>query len=170
MHPREVTVWNGESFDSLRVTSGAALTCLSGDTHGNLWLGTKQGLIRVHDDRKVTTYRGFHAGFESDNITAIAVAAAKTGQSAGVWVANDQLADMVALNSQANGSDQPPNVITTSDGRKILLELDIDGSSLHFYDGLIWDKWKVPGVRSIYLEDDYLWVTTNIRVRRLRVK
>ncbi|HOT29158.1 MAG TPA: two-component regulator propeller domain-containing protein [Candidatus Ozemobacteraceae bacterium] len=169
MHPKAVTVWNETSFDPLILPGNPSFTCLAGDSQGNLWLGTKTGLLRVHDDMRVSSYSGMRVGFDSDHITAIGVVPAKTGQPVGIWVANDQLADRMEIDSLANGSDQPPNVITR-DGKKVLLELEIDGSSLHFFDGLVWDKWKVPGVRSMYIDDEFLWLSTNIRVRRLRLR
>jgi hypothetical protein len=85
----------------------------------------------------------------------------------GVWVACDELAAFTATNDLFNGSDQPPNVYTTPEGKKIVKELDIDGSSLHFFDGRTWEKFKMAGVKHMFIEGDYLWTTSNIRVRRL---
>ncbi len=114
-------------------------------------------------------YSRTDAWFESNYITGVAALPTSTHRETGVWVACDQLAAFTSLSNNFQGSGQPPNVYTMPDGRKVVKELDIDGSSLHFFDGRTWEKWKMSGVKNIFLDGDYLWTTSNIRVRRLLV-
>jgi len=53
--------------------------------------------------------------------------------------------------------------------KKKVSEADIDGASFHYFNGMVWDKWKIAGVRSMFVDGEYVWVTSNIRVRRLLI-
>ncbi|NLI76925.1 MAG: hypothetical protein GX442_10855 [Candidatus Riflebacteria bacterium] len=160
LHPDGLTLWNGKDFVPIDLGGRRTYSCISGDALGNLWLGSDGGLFRVTPDLRVVSFTTGNAFLESDRITAVA-ASNDTAEGGGyaVWVACDQ---------SPAGSDQPPNVVKRGD-KKVVLEMDIAGSSLHFFDGHDWDKWKVAGVRCMLLEGDYLFLGTNIRMRRLNV-
>ncbi len=157
LHPDGLTLWNGRDFISIDMGGRRTYTCITGDALGNLWIGSSGGLFRLTPDLKIVHYTKGNANFESDRITAVAASNDTSAGGLGIWVACDE---------SSTGSDQPPNVVTR-DGKKHVLELDIDGSSVHFYDGHTWDKWKMAGVRCFHMEGDYLFMGTNIRMRRL---
>jgi ligand-binding sensor domain-containing protein len=159
LHPEGLTVYNGQAYTPVDLGGGRKYSCIAGDAAGNLWLGSDGGVIRLTPDGRLLSYSSANAHFESDRITAIAVSPDSEKTGLAVWIGCDR---------EKNGSDQPPTVITEGT-RKIVKEADIDGASLHFFDGLHWDKWKVAGVRCLYMEGDYLWVGSNIRLRRLFV-
>ena len=45
----------------------------------------------------------------------------------------------------------------------------MDGTSLHYYDGLTWDKWWISRILCLAVGEDYLWMGTMQRLRRLRM-
>ncbi|MBI3038286.1 hypothetical protein HYY75_04420 [bacterium] len=158
LHPDGMTFWAGKrdfkpfSFDGRR-----EYTCITSDLEGNVWLGSNGGgVIRITADDKILQYTIGNANFGSNRITAI-VSGSDPSQGKGIalWVACDNVKD---------GSDQVPGL---RDGRTI--ESDIDGSTTHFYDGLAWDKWKIPGIRCFLADGSYLWGGTNIRLRRFYI-
>ncbi|EKD80980.1 MAG: hypothetical protein ACD_39C02061G0001, partial [uncultured bacterium] len=118
---------------------------------------------------QVYSYTKTNAWFESDHISAIGTLPASTEFPLGVWVACDALADDIDMNPLMNGSDQPPMVLTDANGKKRVIEELIAGSSLHYYDGRTWDKWRIAGVCHIMIDREFIWLSTNIRVRRLRI-
>jgi|GEM_PF-838405 len=172
LHPNGLTIYNGKDFTSIDLGDGGQrrYRCIVSDPLGNLWMGTDAGVIRLTPDWKVITYTASTCMFESNKITALAVGSEGKATDIALWVACDQ--------SDA-GSDQPPIVITKKDASgaeitdprtgkpmKVVNEADIDGASVHFFDGLLWEKWKIPGVRCMLHEGDYLWMGTNLRMRR----
>ena len=168
-HNKGISAWDGEFFSKIGLGGERRYTCLDSGPEGNLWIGSTGGLFRVTPEGNVYSYTRGNARFESNHITAVGALPLNTGAPLGVWVACDELADDFDLNPLLNGSDQPPNVYTAPDGTKRVAELDIDGSSMHFFDGLTWDKWKMAGIRNIFIDNEYVWTTSNIRVRRLLV-
>jgi hypothetical protein len=169
LHPRQISLWDGEYFSALSTGADREYTCCDAGSDGNLWIGSWGGLFRFTPAGLLRSYTANNAWFESNYITAVAALPTDTERETGVWVACDQLAAFTSLNDNFQGSDQPPNIYTMPDGKKVVKELDIDGSSLHFFDGRTWEKWKMAGVKNIFLDGDYLWTTSNIRVRRLLV-
>ncbi|HNV71446.1 MAG TPA: hypothetical protein PKO06_17210, partial [Candidatus Ozemobacteraceae bacterium] len=165
LHPDGLSLFDGKDFHAIDLGGGSLrhYRSIVGDPLGNLWMASDAGLIRLTPEWKVLTYTRANANFLSDRITAIAVGSEGKANGISVWAACDQ---------DLNGSDQPPNVVTRQEnGRtvKIVQELDIDGASLHYFDGLTWDYWKIPGVRCMYHEGDFLWLGTNWRLRRLSI-
>ncbi len=169
MHPQAISLWNGEFFSELSIGGMRKNHCIAADNNGNLYVGTDGGLVRVTEKGKTYSYTCGNVFLESDYITAIGIPPSNSKRKTGIWVACDKEASFTALNDNFNGSDQPPNVYTLPDGTKKVVELDIDGASMHFFDGQTWEKWKVPGVTSMFIDNDYLWTTSNIRVRRFLV-
>jgi len=170
LHKTGATTWDGEYFESLGITGRRRYTCIAAGAEGNLWLGSATGgVFRVSPDRQVYNYTAGNAFFESNHISAIATKPMTSGSSFGVWVACDELADDIDLNPLLNGSDQAPGVITDANGKKRVLEQEITGSSLHYFNGLTWEKWLVAGVCDIMVDRDFIWLSTNLRIRRLLV-
>jgi hypothetical protein len=167
LHPEAISLMKDQSFSKLSTGANREYTCIDAGDDGNLWIGSYGGLFRVTPDERLLSYSRTDAFFESNRITAVAALKSKSNRNTGVWVACDQLADFTALSDNFNGSDQPPMVITDAQGNKRVIEADIDGSSLHFFDGRTWEKWKVAGVKYIFIDGDYVWLSSNIRVRRL---
>lgn len=167
LHQKRISLWDGEFFSALGTGAEREYTCVDGGDDGNLWVGSWGGLFRFTPAGLLRSYTTANAFLESNYITAVAALPSKTSRETGVWVACDQLAAVTSLNDLLNGSDQPPNVYTLADGSKVVKELDIDGSSMHFFDGRTWEKWKMAGIKYIFLDGDYVWTSSNIRVRRL---
>ena len=168
LHPEGLTFNDGEHFRSFSMGAVRKYSCIAGDSLGNIWMGSDGGLFRITATRSIKDYTRGNASFESNRISAIAVVA-KPGAIAGsinpaLWVA---CGDFPLAN------DQTPNSVPCGcpgrSHRRHAMEMDIDGASLHFFDGLIWDKWKVPGVLCMIADGDYLWMGTNIRLRRFAV-
>lgn len=168
-HDDCISSWDGEFFSKIEMGGRRQYTCMDSGPEGNLWIGSSGGLFRLNPEGTVFSYTTTNAWFESNKITAVGAMPLNTGTPLGVWVACDQMAEDFWLNPLANGSDQPPNVYTNPDGTKRVEELVIAGSSLHFFDGLTWDKWLMAGIRNIFIDREYIWTTSNIRVRRLLV-
>lgn len=167
LHTKRISLWDGEDFSSLGTGAEREYTCIDAGSDGNLWIGSWGGLFRFTPQALLRNYTKTDAWFESDVITAVAALPPKSHRATGVWVACDREASFANLNNNFNGSDQPPNVYTMPDGKKVVKELDIDGSSFHFFDGRTWEKWKMAGIKYIYVDGDFVWTTSNIRVRRL---
>lgn len=153
LHKDGFSVWDGKNFGYHRPFSKREYFCLAADHQGNLWLGSDAGLVWIRSDFSVREFTTTTAHFESDRIRALAVAPDQpAGGTCALWVSCVQtLAE----------SDVQPNVV---DGK--VYETDIDGASLHYFDGMIWEKWKVPGVRCLLLDGNYLFMGTNLRMRR----
>jgi hypothetical protein len=68
-----------------------------------------------------------------------------------------------------------PDLVTRSDGTQVVIDkivpsnIRYHSTSLNYYDGLTWEKWRIGGVRDLIINRDYLWATTNVRVRRIRI-
>lgn len=167
LHTKRISLWDGEEFLSLGTGGEREYTCVDGGSDGNLWIGSYGGLFRFTPQALLRNYTTTDAWFESNVITAVAALPPKTHRETGVWVACDREASFANLHSNFNGSDQPPNVVRLPNGEKRVIESDIDGSSFHFFDGRTWEKWKMAGIKYIYVDGDFVWTTSNIRVRRL---
>jgi ligand-binding sensor domain-containing protein len=167
LHKKSISLWDGEDFTQLGTGAEREYTCIDAGSDGNLWIGSWGGLFRFTPQALMRSYTSTDAWFESNYITAVAALPPKTHRDTGVWVACDKEASFTSLSDNFNGSDQPPNVYTMPDGKKVVKELDIDGSSFHFFDGRTWEKWKMAGIKYIYVDGDFVWTTSNIRVRRL---
>ncbi|MFZ5952168.1 MAG: hypothetical protein ACOYXC_15795 [Candidatus Rifleibacteriota bacterium] len=167
LHNKRISLWDGEMFTEQGTGAERQYTCIAGGDDGNLWIGSYGGLFRVTPTGAVRSYTTTDAWFESNLITAVATIKASSGRETGVWVACDALFSTTQLNPLLNGSDQPPNVYRMPDGSKVVKELDIDGSSMHFFDGRTWEKWKMAGIKYIFIDGDFIWTTSNIRVRRI---
>jgi len=156
LHPDGVTLWNGQSFNFVPIDGKRKYTCIADDAEGNIWLGSDGGgVIRLTPEMKTYQYTRGNAFFESDRITAIKSTATSQKNGISVWVATDNL---------KQGSDVLPTV-----KKRQIFEADIDGASVHYFDGLLWDKWKIPGVRCFHADGDYLWMGTNLRLRRISI-
>lgn len=170
LHKTGVSTWDGHFFENLSITGRRRYTCIAAGAEGNLWLGSATGgVFRVTPGGQVYNYSAGNAFFDSNHISAIATKPMTSGSPLGVWVACDELADDIDLNPLLNGSDQSPMIITDPDGRKRVIEQEIAGSSLHYFDGLTWEKWKVAGVCDILVDRDFIWLSSNLRIRRLLV-
>ncbi|MDN5280010.1 MAG: hypothetical protein PWR01_3975 [Clostridiales bacterium] len=167
LHPKQISLWDGEFFRNLSTGAERQYTCCDAGSDGNLWVGSWGGLFRFTPEANLRSYTGTNAFFESNYITAVAALPTSTHRETGVWVACDALAEFTKLSDNFQGSDQPPTVITQADGSKKIIELELDGSSMHFFDGRTWEKWKMAGIKYIFLDGDYVWTSSNIRVRRL---
>lgn len=159
LHPDSLSLFDGKNFRSLDLGGRRTYVQIVGDSLGNLWMASDGGLFRIFETGKIQSYTKTNAGFESDRVTAVSVTA-KSGGGLALWVACD---------NDPNGQDQAPNTYRGADGKIHTIEADIDGTSLHYYDGLTWDKWKVQGVFCMVADGDYLWMGTNIRLRRFMV-
>jgi hypothetical protein len=152
LHPQGLTVKEMDRFLPVSLDAIRTYTCVTGDADGNLWLGSKAGgVIRVTREFKVLTYSTTNAGFESNRITAVWAATQPShGRRIAIWVACDK-----------DGGELDTFPDTPE---------DFGGAALHFYDGLVWDKWKdFRGVRCMLGDGDYLWLGTNKRLRRFGV-
>ncbi|KAF1082695.1 MAG: hypothetical protein GQF41_1416 [Candidatus Rifleibacterium amylolyticum] len=168
-HNNSISTWDGDFYSKIDLGGRRRYTCIAAGAEGNLWVGSVGGLFRVDPSGHVYSYTKTNARFESDHITAIGTLPASSEFQLGVWVACDALGDDIDMNPLLNGSDQAPMVITDANGKKRVIEQLIEGSSLHYYDGRIWDKWRVAGVSHIMIDREFIWLSTNIRVRRLRI-
>ncbi|MBU1106492.1 MAG: hypothetical protein KKB51_07505 [Candidatus Riflebacteria bacterium] len=168
-HNNEINLWDGEFYTKLDLGGRRRYTCINSGAEGNLWVGSVGGLFRVNPAGLVFSYSSGNAFFDSDIITAIGTLPQSTEYPLGVWVACDQKGGNTLTANLFEGSDEPPTVITDAQGKKHVIEAEISGSSFHYFDGLTWDKWKMAGIRNIFIDDEFVWVTTNIRVRRLRI-
>ena len=157
LHPKRTSLYDGTQFQTLSLGAEYDFRCLCADAAGNLWFGTYGGLLRLTAERKLFSYGVTNANFDSSRITAVAASSKNSPGGVSLWVACDQAPE---------GSDKLPNVIRMPDGTKRVLECLVDGASLHYFDGLTWDKWKVPGVLCMIADGDYLYMGTNIRLRR----
>jgi hypothetical protein len=185
LHPRSVSIWDGISFDSLDMGGEKKYTCIAGDQIGNLWVGSQQGLFRITPEGNRKEYNAFNSNFESDNITAIAIPPLNSKRNCGLWIACDEVAKLGEDARIWGGLDEMPMAIRmplteiekNTMGRngaypanKIkLVEQAVDGGSLHFYNGTVWEKWNYAGVNSITIENEFIWMTSNLRVRRVRL-
>jgi len=160
LHPDGLSLMEGKEFSWVSIESRRKYNCIVGDPAGNLWMGSDGGLIRLTPEMNIRSYTYGNAFLESDRITAVAISPITTTTGVSIWVACDQI---------VNGSDEPPGVKKNADGTTTIIEPIINGSSVHYFDGLSWDKWKIPGVRCMLSEGDYLWMGTNIRLKRMFV-
>ena len=186
LHPRSVSTWDGKTFGIVEMGGLEKYTCIAADQIGNLWVGSKAGLFRITPEGSRKEYTSFNSDFESNNITAIAVPPMNSSRICGVWVACDDEAEMADDGRIWDGLDEPPMAIrqplsqseqTNYAGNnnaypvnKIkLVEQAIDGGSLHFFNGTVWEKWSYAGVNCIMVENDYIWLSSNLRIRRIRL-
>ena len=195
LHQRSVSAWDGEFFDSIEMGGLKNYTSIAGDNSGNLWVGSEAGLFRITPEGTHKEYNSFNSGFESNNITAIAIPPANSNRPCGIWVACDKVAKKEKDGKIWHGTDKPPLIIIpkskqaneeendtpdepgnsnepTEDNNKKkpkIVEQEIEGGSLHFFNGTIWEKWKYGGINSIMLENEFLWLSSNIRIRRLQL-
>lgn len=168
-HSNSISIWDGDFYSRIDLGGRRRYTCIAAGAEGNLWVGSVGGLFRVDPSGHVYSYTTTNARLESDHISAIGTLPASTEFPLGVWVACDALADDIDMNPLMNGSDQAPMVITDADGKKRVIEQVVAGSSLHYFDGRTWDKWLIAGVSHIMIDREFVWLSTNIRVRRLRI-
>lgn len=72
-----------------------------------------------------------------------------------------------------SGEDNLDNTANEENGqryiRKEFKEIPIPGGSFHYFNGRIWDKWRMAGINSMFIDGEYVWFTSTIRVRRLLV-
>jgi len=74
-----------------------------------------------------------------------------------------------------DGSDKMPHIVRRKDGTTVTYDdystsdIRFQSTSLHYYDGLTWEKWRVAGIRDLFIDRHYIWATTNVRVRRMRI-
>lgn len=185
LHPRSVSTWDGSSFGFLEMGGKERYTCIAGDQIGNLWVGSQQGLFRITPEGNGKEYTAFNSGFESNNITAIAIPPINTNRTCGIWVACDDEAKLADDRRIWGGLDEMPMAVRlplteteqanmVSNGsypanRLKLVEQAVDGGSLHFFNGTVWEKWNYAGVNSIMIENEFIWLTSNLRVRRIRL-
>ncbi|PKL48181.1 MAG: hypothetical protein CVV42_10385 [Candidatus Riflebacteria bacterium HGW-Riflebacteria-2] len=169
MHYNQVNLWDGKFYSRLDIGGGRHYTCIASGEEGNLWVGSVGGLQRVDPAGHTYSYGSANAFFDSNRITAIGTLPRSSEYELGVWVACDERAGDNEMNTLFEGSDISPAVVTDSEGNKLVIEFDTNNSSFHYFDGLTWDKWKMGGIRNIFIDREYVWVTTNLRVRRLRI-
>lgn len=156
LHPDELTLYDGRDFIKVELGFKKKFTCIISDPIGNLWLGSETGLVKVGADFSVKVYTKSMTNLGSERITALAATIDNRG-SYMLWVACDD---------SKSGSDFPP-MVAICGGRKCLKEAYVMTSTLNQFDGRLWERWNIPGVRCLHLEGDYLFIGTNIRMRRL---
>ncbi|MEW6708892.1 MAG: hypothetical protein AB1403_03640 [Candidatus Riflebacteria bacterium] len=185
LHPRSVSTWDGNSFGVLEMGGKERYTCIAGDQNGNLWVGSQYGLFRITPEGNGKEYTAFNSEFESNNITAIAIPPISSNRTCGIWVACDEEAKLADDGRIWGGLDEMPMAVRlpltgseqASMGRNSsypanklkLVEQAVDGGSLHFYNGTVWEKWNYAGVNNIMIENEFIWLTSNLRVRRIRL-
>ena len=137
-------------------------------------VGTTAGLYRLDGVGNIFTYNRNNAHFESNNITAIGVLPGD-GNYSGVWVACDAFVKFSENGPGLDGSDMLPDLVPRGNGTfavidKILpSDIRYHSTSLHYFDGRTWEKWRIAGVRDLLTDRDYFWAATNVRVRRIRI-
>ena len=172
MHNQSISTWDGQFFS--RIDLGGTNTCIRSGQEGNLWIGTTSGLYRIDPLGNMYLYNRNNADFESDVITAIGVLPYEEGKL-GVWVACDGFVKYTEKGQGGDGSDKMPSIMTRPDGTTVtyddysISDIRFNSTSFHFYDGLTWEKWRVAGIRDIFIDRNYIWTTSNIRVRRMRI-
>lgn len=172
MHGQGLSTWDGKDF--ARIELGGNNTCIKGGADGNLWIGTTKGLNRLDSSGQMYFYDSNNAGFESNNITAIGILPSESN-SLGIWVACDGYVKYTENGQGLDGSDKMPHLFTRPDGVKVayddysISDIRFHSTSFHFYDGLTWEIWRIAGVRDILIDRNYIWTTSNIRVRRMRI-
>lgn len=185
LHPRSVSTWDGSFFGSVEMGGKERYTCIAGDQVGNLWVGSQQGLFRITPEGSGKEYTAFNSEFESNNITAIAIPPINTNRTCGIWVACDEEAKLEDDGRIWGGLDEMPMAVrlpmTEQEKASLgsnaaypanklkLVEQAIDGGSLHFFNGTVWEKWNYAGINSIMIENEFIWLTSNLRVRRIRL-
>jgi ligand-binding sensor domain-containing protein len=157
------------------------------------------GVFRVRPTGKIDNFTRTNGGFGSNHITAIVCPPSEAAGGASVWVGCDESdegqdqmpsrspagAISIASSTTTASTTAPATVSTTSSATvstasasasasasveaPVWLETEIDGASLNAFDGLTWDTWKIPGVRCLMTDGDFLWIGTNLRLRRLYV-
>ncbi len=172
MHNQGISTWDGRHF--VRIETGGDNTCIKSGSDGNLWIGTVSGLRRIDPTGEMYMYTTINANFNSDIITAIGVVPGEN-DSVAVWVACDGFARYNENGQTLEGADKMPHLVTRKDGTTVTydnyspIDLRFLTSSWHYYDGLTWEKWRVPGIRDLFIDRNYIWAPTNVRVRRMRI-
>lgn len=172
MHNQSISTWDGRDFT--RIELAGDNTCIRSGSDGNLWIGTTRGLNRIDPTGEMYLYTTINAHFMSDVITAIGVVPGENN-SVAVWVACDGFARFGENGRNLDGADKMPYLVTRKDGITVTYDdystsdLKFQSTSLHFYDGLTWEKWRVAGIRDLFVDRNYIWATTNVRVRRMRI-
>ncbi len=169
MHYDSVSLWDGDFYSKLELGGRRKYTCIASGEEGNLWVGSVGGLHRADPTGHTYSYSTANAYFDSNRITAIGTLPMSGEFQLGVWVACDEKAGDNDMHTLFEGSDVSPAVVKDENGKKRVIEFDTMNSSFHYFDGRTWDKWKMGGIRHIFIDREYIWVTTNIRVRRLRI-
>ncbi len=186
LHPRSVSTWDGETFGIVEMGGLEKYTCIAADQMGNLWVGSQAGLFRITPEGNRKEYTSFNSEFESNNITAISIRPMSSDRICGIWVACDTAAKMADDGRIAGGLDEPPLAIRQPlseqeqanhsgnnraypANRLKLVEQAVDGGSLHFFNGTVWEKWNYAGVNNIMAENEFIWLSSNLRIRRIRL-
>ncbi len=172
LHNQGISTWDGAFFS--KIDLGGDGTCIESGSGDDLWVGTTAGLYRLDGVGNIFTYNRNNAHFESNNITAIGVLPGD-GNSSGVWVACDAFVKFSENGPGLDGSDMLPDLVPRGNGTfavidKILpSDIRYHSTSLHYFDGRTWEKWRIAGVRDLLIDRDYFWAATNVRVRRIRI-
>ena len=172
MHNQGISTWDGKDFT--RIETAGNNTCIKSGSDGNLWIGTTKGLNRIDPTGEMFLYTTVNAHFMSDVITAIGVVPGENN-SIGVWVACDGFVKYGEKGQSLDGSDKMPHIVRRKDGITVTYDdystsdIRFQSTSLHYYDGLTWEKWRVAGIRDLFIDRHYIWATTNVRVRRMRI-
>lgn len=172
MHNQNVSTWDGKDFSLIDI--GGDNTCIKSGTDGNLWIGTTKGLNRITPCGEMYYYNTINAHFMSDNITAIGVMPTENN-TIGVWVACDGFVQYSEKGQRLDGCDRMPHLVKRKDGYTVTYDdystsdIKFHSTSFHYYDGVTWEKWRVAGIRDIFIDRNYLWTPTNVRLRRMRI-
>jgi len=172
MHNQGISTWDGQHFT--RIETGGNNTCIKSGSDGNLWIGTTRGLNRIDPTGEMFLYTTINAHFMSDVITAIGVVPGEN-DAVGLWVACDGFAKFSEKGRGLDGADKMPHLVTRKDGTTVTYDdystsdIKFHSTSLHYYDGLTWEKWRVAGIRDLFVDRNYIWASTNVRVRRMRI-
>ncbi|MFZ2957060.1 MAG: hypothetical protein WA705_09240 [Candidatus Ozemobacteraceae bacterium] len=192
LHSNALSYWDGKGFSLSPISVDGKFSCITADGAGDLWIGSNNGLFRLSQEGNIFHYNRMNANFESNNITAVIGCQSSSGQSTAIWVACDENPDgsdsapfILSFNRieqkvfkkiKLEPLEQQFYDFVVGTGKKFLEYRSDDyglvespseaPASLHFYDGLFWDKYESGGIRCFAVDGNYLWMGTNIRLRR----
>ncbi|MFC1745956.1 hypothetical protein ACFL35_18335 [Candidatus Riflebacteria bacterium] len=161
LHPKSMSMHSSERWGEIKLLAGAMGTRYNTfyqDTSSCSWIGTGNGLYRVFPDGRQVSYNTAYVPTFFDNNVVKIVPSSTTGpagETIFVAVRNSQNQD------QFNIKRDPLT------GEKKVYESDIDGGGLLWFDGKVWDNYKIPGILDLKFSDDYLFIGTDKRLRRI---
>ncbi|MBF0500354.1 MAG: hypothetical protein HQM09_09480 [Candidatus Riflebacteria bacterium] len=191
LHSNALSYWNGSGFSVSQLAVDGQFSCITADGAGDLWIGSNKGLFRLSGEGDIYLYTRTNANFASNNITALIGGQNSSGQTA-IWVACDEnpegsdsppvilsfnkLEQKVQDNVPLKPVEKKFYEYVHSTGKKLSANQSDEyaqvetppesPASINYFDGLFWDKYDAGGVRCFAVNGDYLWMGTNVRLRR----